>query len=174
VIGFVGLLLGSVVLAQTSAGFTLDEHAFNAGGAPTELASTSFRVTLASIGEAVVARGLQSGSLRADLGFDAAYPPPGEVGNLRFADPELLVWDAEPSAGDYGLYAGPITDPFDLGFGVCLQPPPPLTAPSATIGFTPAPNEALFFLVTVRNRLGESGTKGFQSNGTERRGAVCP
>ncbi len=174
---FVGLVLTTVALAQTSTSFTLEEHTFNAGGTPSQgvdLTSGSFSITLVSIGDTVVATGLSSASFEADVGFDAAYPPPGEVAAacgagepcLVFTDSETLTWPAEPSAGIYNLYRDDISN----GFGDCEE-----QDIAGTTTTDPAtPTTAFFYLATAKNRLGEEGTKGFQSNATERRGAVCP
>lgn len=182
-IGVGMLLLSSLALAQTSSNFTLEEHTFNSGGTPSqglELISPSFSITLASIGDGVVASGLGSSSFQVDAGFDAAYPPPGEVAAmcgpgepcLVFTDEQTLTWPAERSAGVYNLYR----DDTDDGYGSCEQQD--LAAPTATDLATPLTGNASFYLVTVENRLAEAGTKGFRSNAVERQGAVdlpvCP
>ncbi len=176
------LLLSGVVLAQTSTNFKLEEYTLNAGGTPSqgvELTSTSFSITLASIGDGVVATGLSSSSFEADVGFDAAYPPPGEVAAtcgasgepcLVFTDSETLTWPAEPSAGVYNLYRDDISN----GFGDCEEQ----DIAGTTATDTATPTTAFFYLATVENRLAEEGTKGFQGNATERLGGVdlpvCP
>ena len=173
-----GLVLTSVALAQTSTSFKLEEYSFNAGGTPSQgvdLTSTSFSITLASIGDGVVATGLASSSFGMDVGFDVAYPPPGEVAPtcgasgepcLLFTDSQTLTWPAERSAGVYNLYRDDTSD----GFGNCEEQ----DIAGATTTDTATPTAAFFYLVTVENRLAEEGTKGFQSNATERLGAVCP
>ena len=180
---FVGLVLTTVALAQTSTSFTLEEYTLNSGGTPSQgvdLTSASFSITLASIGDTVVATGLSSASFEADVGFDAAYPPPGEVAAscgasaepcLVFTDSETLTWPAEPSAGVYNLYRDDISN----GYGDCEEQD--ITGTTTTD--TATPTTAFFYLVTVENRLAEEGTKGFQSDGTtERLGSfdlpVCP
>ena len=181
-IGVGVLVLSSLALAQTSSNFTLEEYTFNAGGTPLQgidLTSASYSITLASIGDSVVATGLSSGSFQADVGFDVAYPPPGEVAAtcgasgdpcLVFTDSETLTWPAEPSAGVYNLYR----DDTSNGFGDCEEQD--ITGTTTTD--TATPTAAFFYLVTVENRLAEEGTKGFQSIATERRGGVvlpvCP
>ncbi len=177
-----GLVLTSAALAQTSTSFTLEEYTLNAGGTPSQgqvLSSSSFSITLASIGDTLVATGLSSSSFEADVGFDAAYPPPGEVAAtcgasgepcLVFTDSETLTWPAEPSAGVYNLYR----DDTSNGFGDCEEQ----DIAGTTTTDTATPTTAFFYLVTVENRLAEEGTKGFQSNATERVGGtglpVCP
>ncbi len=176
-----GLVLTSLALAQTSTSFTLEEHTLNAGGTPSQsvdLTSASFSITLASIGDTVVATGLSSASFEADVGFDVAYPPPGEVAAncgsgepcLLFTDSETLTWPAEPSAGVYNLYRDDISN----GFGECEEQDIAGTMTTDTA----IPATAFFYLTTVKNRLAEEGTKGFQSNMIERLGAValpaCP
>ena len=172
-----GLVLSGTALAQTSTSFTLEEHTFNSGGTPSQgvdLTSTSFTITLASIGDGVVATGLASSSFGMEVGFDAAYPPPGEVAAtcavgqpcLVFTDSETLTWPAERSAGVYNLYRDDTSD----GFGSCEEQ----DIAGTTTTDTATPTAAFFYLVTVENRLAEEGTKGFQSNATERLGAVCP
>ncbi len=117
-----GLVLTSVALAQTSTNFKLEEYSFNAGGTPSQgvnLTSTSFSITLASIGDGVVATGLASSSFGMDVGFDVAYPPPAEVAPtcgssgepcLLFTDTQTLTWPAERSAGVYNLYRDDMSD----------------------------------------------------------------
>ncbi len=176
-----GLALSGTALAQTSTNFTLEEYTLNSGGTPSQgvdLTSTSFSITLASIGDTVVATGLSSASFEADVGFDAAYPPPGEVAAacgagepcLVFTDSETLTWPAEPSAGVYNLYRDDISN----GFGDCEEQ----DIAGTTTTDTAIPTTAFFYLATVKNRLAEEGTKGFQSNATERLGGVdlpvCP
>ena len=181
-ISLAGLVLVSTALAQTSSNFTLEEYTFNAGGTPSQgqvLSSSSFSITLASIGDTLVATGLSSSSFEADVGFDVAYPPPGEVAAtcgasgepcLVFTDSETLTWPAEPSAGVYNLYRDDISN----GFGDCEEQ----DIAGTTTTDTATPTTAFFYLVTVKNRLSEEGTKGFQSNLTERQGGVdlpvCP
>ena len=176
-----GLVLCGTALAQTSTSFTLEEYTLNSGGTPSQgvgLTSTSFSITLASIGDSVVATGLSSASFEADVGFDAAYPPPGEVAAtcgvgqpcLLFTDSETLTWPAEPSAGVYNLYRDDISN----GFGDCEEQ----DIAGTTTTDTAIPATTFFYLATVKNRLAEEGTKGFQSNLTERQGGVdlpvCP
>ncbi len=174
-----GVVLSGTALAQTSTNFTLEEYTLNSGGTPSQgvnLTSASFSITLASIGDNVVATGLSSASFEADVGFDAAYPPPGEVAAtcgagepcLVFTDSETLTWPAEPSAGVYNLYRDDTGD----GFGDCEEQD--IAGTTTTDSSTPTAGNAFFYLATVENRLGEEGTKGFESDATERLGAVCP
>ncbi len=180
-ISLAALVLCGTALAQTSTNFTLEEHTLNSGGTPSQgvdLTSASFSITLASIGDGVVATGLASSSFGMEVGFDAAYPPPGEVAAacgagepcLLFTDSETLTWPAEPSAGIYNLYRDDISN----GFGNCEEQ----DIAGTTTTDTATPTAAFFYLFTVENRLAEEGTKGFQSNLTERRGGVdlpvCP
>ena len=178
--GLVVLLLCGSVSAQSSPSYTLEEHAFNAGGAATAgvvLSSPNFQITLASVGEPLVRRGLGSASFGLDAGFDSAYPPPGEVAPrcgtgampcLRFTDAQSLTWPADPAAGVYNLYRDDTGD----GYGSCEQQS---IADAGTMdGNEPSPGAAFYYLVTVRNRLGEEGTKGTASDTSERLGTLCP
>ncbi len=61
------------------------------------------------------------------------------------------------------LYRGTDGRHFDAGYGICAQPPSILTAPTATVVAVPAAGQALFYLVTARNRLPEESTRGFTS-----------
>ena len=66
------LLVAGTALAQTSASYKLSEHTFNNGGHPEEgtvMASTSYRVSLDSIGDGLVGPGLASASYHMDGGF---------------------------------------------------------------------------------------------------------
>jgi len=167
------LLLASAAFAQTGGGYDLEEHVLNSGGAPaggTVPGSGGFRVSLASIGEALAATGSASASFTIDSSFAGAYPPPGEAVGLMFPDAQTLVWAPEGSTGDYNLYRGSLDD--FLGFGTCLRQGIP--DETATDDDPVPAGDGFFYLVTASNRLGEEGTKGFQGDGTERDGDVCP
>lgn len=163
-------------LAQTSASYTLNEHALNAGGHPEEgitMISASFRVSLDAIGDAVRGRVLSSASYHVDGGFVGAYPPPGEVRHLRLTDHETLVWDAERSVGVYHLYRDLLSSLSGLGYGSCAQSDLPTT--TAIDSDVPAVDDGYFYLVTAENRLDEEGTKGWDSSDAERPNpAPCP
>ncbi len=118
---------------------------------------------------------MSSTSFEMEGGFGSGYPPPGEAENLRFTDATTLVWDPERSRGSYALYQGLVTVPFDTGYGLCEQPPPALATETATVTALTGTGDALFFLVTVRNRLAEEGPKGFDHAGVERGNPLpCP
>jgi len=172
---FVALLFGPAVVAQQSASFEVESAVFNAGGNPAggvALASSSFRVSLDALGDAVVADDLASVSFRSDATFVGRYPPPGEVPGLGFLDAQTLSWSPERSAGGYNLYRGLLGQLTALQFGSCVEQD--LSATSTTDTDPVPADDGYVYLVTVRNRLREEGTKGFQSNGTERLGEVCP
>jgi hypothetical protein len=164
--------VGGAVSAQSSASFKLTESAFNSGGHPedgTNPTSAGFAVTLGAIGDAVSPVPLSSASFRMEGSFVSGYPPPGEVVNLRFTSKTGLAWDAEKSTGDYNLYRSGSANAVDA----CFQSEIP--GESATDGDSPAAGARFFYLVTAENRLGEEGTKGFRSNGTERGNPTpCP
>jgi hypothetical protein len=170
------LLLGGTLLAQESTSYKLSEHTVNAGGYPKDgevLHSTSFRMTLSAIGDNLTPTNLSSSNYQINGGLVGSYPPPGEVANLQFTDATTLLWDVEPTRGNYNLYSGDVTQPFDPNYGVC-QPP---RIPTETTAFaaTPALGEALFVLITVDNLIDEEGTKGTRSDGMERPNPVpCP
>jgi hypothetical protein len=170
-------LVTGVALAQQSPSYKLQESTFNNGGDPAGGAfasSAGYRIKLDALGGGVLGTGLSSGSFRMDGGFVAAYPPPTEVLALRFDPPgkSSLSWNPERSAGSYNLYrAGVSTLPGT--FGACFQSG--IAGASATDAAVPAAGAGTFYLVTVRNRLAEEGTKGYRSNGVERTNAApCP
>ena len=168
-------LLAPGVLAQQSTSFSLEEHVFNAGGHPQagiEPASASHRLTLGSIGEPFWLRRSVGSTMLLDGGFVATYLPPGEIQDLRFTDPTTLVWDVHPAAGRYNVYRDSLAALSSLGYGACVQTN--LSVPTASEALPLLPGSGYFFLVTVENRLFEEGTKGFDSNGVERTGTVCP
>ncbi len=157
--------------AQSSPGYRLTEHTLNAGGHPAGgqvPRSAGYRITLDAIGEIAVRARLSGPSFRLEGGFASAYRPPGEVRRLLFrADRESLSWDPEPSVGNYALYRDMVDVPGRGAFaGACLRSGVvETTAPDAAI----PPAGALFrYLVTARNRLGEEGSAGRASGGTER------
>jgi hypothetical protein len=167
---------GDLALAQTSTSYSLEENVFNAGGHPisgTVLTSSSFRLTLGAIGDGVIAADSVSSSFSMGGGFVRAYPPPGEVTNVRFLDPTTLVWDGERSVGVYNLYQGAVLVPFDPAYGGCQTPG--ITTEAVIVSATPQPGQALFILLTAKNRLGEEGAKGSSSEGGTRDNSnPCP
>jgi hypothetical protein len=171
-----GLLLACCHLAQAqvSASYKLQEHSLNNAGHPAQgvtFSSTNYRITLDALGDAVAMASLASSSYRLDPGFVAAYPPPGEVRNVGFTPLEELGWSAERSAGTYQVYRNTIGSlPGDYGSCVVSS----ATAPSWLDATTPLAGTGLFYLVTASNRIGERGTKGRSSSGSERGGTVCP
>jgi len=175
--GLVTLALAPALptLAQQSTNYRLDEHVLNAGGHPdngAELTSTSFTVSLDSIGDGVVARGLSSSSFRMDAGFTNTYLPADEVAGLLFLDKQQLQWNPEPSVGVYNLYRDRISNLAGLGYGSCAQQD--LTSAGATDSDPVPTADGYFYIVTAESRLGEEGSKGFQNGGVERQGSVCP
>jgi hypothetical protein len=178
-----GFLLALVVcvsvpcaaMAQTSASFKIVESSFAAGGHPSAgavPASAGFRVSLGVLGDPFEGRTATGASIRVGGGFPAAYPPPGEVRGLTALDKVTLSWNAEPSAGNYQVYRDELTALPGSGYGLCLQQNlPGTTLIDAEI---PSRGRGFFYLVTVENRLGEEGTKGFDRKGIERTGTVCP
>ncbi|MCP3995924.1 MAG: hypothetical protein GY722_12800 [bacterium] len=172
----VSLLLTFPAMAQQSSSFKLAEHTFNAGGVPSDgvvLASTNFRVTLATVGESIAALRLSSTNIVLDASFASAYSPPGEVRQLRFNDPIRLVWDPEGSSGDYNLYRDLLSNLVGLGYGNCLQLD---IAGETTVDLAQPPSgDGYFYVVTAQNRLEEEGTKGVDSAGVERPNPTpCP
>jgi len=165
----------TAAMAQSSASYRLDEHVFNSGGVPDGSAvnSASFSLSLVAIGQGVGGGDSPSSSSYSVAGgFPSAYPAPGEVTGLVFNDPQTLAWEAEHSAGTYNFYRASLASLAGLGYGSCEQPG--LTDSTATDGDEPAASDGYFYLVTVRNRLHEEGTKGFDGGGSERLGNACP
>ena len=163
------------VLAQESPSFKLTEHAFNAGGHPETgivMVSPSFKVSLDSIGDAVVKTGLSGPSFRLDAGFASAFPPPGEVLGLGFTDHATMYWNPERSAGTYNLYRGLLSDLSGLGYGTCLEhhiPGSGTTDPSV-----PSASDGFYYLVTAENRLDEEGSKGYGDTAPRPNPSPCP
>jgi len=162
-------------VAQQSPSYVVESATINAGGHPTqgvEMSSGNFRVRLDAIGDAVPASDIASVSFRSGAGFVGRYLPAGEVGGLFFVDEQTLNWNAERSAGSYNLYRGTLSQLTGLQFGSCTQQS--LAGLSATDTDAVPASDGYAYLVTVRNRLNEEGTKGFQSDSSERLGEVCP
>ena len=164
------------VAAQSSAHYELREHAFNAGGRPAQAVvagSASFKVSLDSIGGPVVGRAIAGASFRMSAGFDSAYVPPGEVAGLTFlADRQTLSWLHEAASTAYDVYSSALST-LPGAFGGCAQSR--VTGSSWGDPTTPAPGSGRFYLVTGLNRLGEEGTKGWTSAGSERiNPSPCP
>jgi hypothetical protein len=170
------LLFATAATAQQSANFRMSEHTFNAGGHPSGdqvMASASFRLTYDAVGAPALGWEMSAPSFRMDASFGSAYPPPGEVADLRFDDDETLSWGPDRSVGTYGLYRDLVSGLPGLGYGACLR------GDLESSGFrdteTPPHGSGFFYLVTASNRLREEGTKGQDSTGNERANAApCP
>jgi hypothetical protein len=160
--------------AQTSASYKLQESVLNSGGHPAQgsvLSSASYHVRLDAIGDGAL--GLASASFHVDGGFVDAYPPPGEVLQQIFSSSTTQAWSPERSVGRYEVYRDSLTALSGGGTGACFTSG--LSAESASDTSDPAVGQGWFYLVTARNRLGEEGTKGFRSDGSERPNpAACP
>ena len=158
-------------LAQSSASYSMDEHVLNSGG--NAAASASFSLSFVAFGESTAgAVAPSSASFSVDVGFTTTNPPPGEVVGLTFLDHASLTWDVERSAGTYNLYRDGLGALSGSGYGSCTQQG--LSDNGATDATTPSAGDGFFYLVTVRNRLYEEGTKGSASSGSERTGETCP
>jgi len=170
------VLLATVcgAMAQQSASYELSEHRFNLGGVPqdgTQLGSTSYRITLASLGEALGQSSVSGPSLTLDGGIVGSLRPPGEVANLRFDDKTTLAWDPERSVGSYTAYRSEITQ---LGSTVdCFEEG--ITSTSV-VDADPVPGASgYFYIVSASNRIDEGGTLGQTSSGGERSASpTCP
>jgi hypothetical protein len=175
-IAFVSLLVQTPCHAQASASHHLTEFALNGGGDPAQAgipASASHRITLDAIGDGLLGPGLSSASHRLDGGFVSFFPPPGEVVGLLFTDNQALAWKPEKSVGRYEVYRGLVSSLASGGTGTCLAPG--IAGETASDASLPAVGTGFFYLVTARNRLGEEGTKGFRSTGSERPNPLpCP
>ena len=150
--------------AQTSTSYKLTESTINAGGDPKNgviLSSPSFHIKLDSIGDGLVGVGLASASFHVSGGFTGSYPPPGQVTGLGLAG-STIQWSPEPSAGVYEVYRG-LMSSLPGTFGTCYVGN--IAGQSITDASSPPAGQAYFYLITVRNRLGEEGPKGYQSNG---------
>lgn len=169
------VVVTSVASAQTSSSYKLTEHSLNAGGRPehgTVAASASYRITLDSIGDAIVAGSLSSASFHTVASFGQAYPPPEEVRDLRWATATDLEWNAERSVGGYNLYRDGLTD-LPGTHGECLASD--LGGTSYIDTTDPPAGDGYFYLVTARNRLHEEGNRGTRSDGTPRSSLnACP
>jgi hypothetical protein len=168
--------LPGLAFAQSSASHRITESAFNNGGDPLQgnyAASLSHHITLDAIGDPVSGVALSSPSFHLAGDFISFNPPPGEVSGLQFTSNTAFSWSPEPSAGLYEVYRDPLSALASGGTGACFAPS--VFGESATDGSVPATGAGWFYLVTVRNRLGEEGTKGHRSNGAERPNPLpCP
>ena len=177
-VGGGGDFLFQILGTEAEHGFQLIRQTLNAGGNPaggSSLQSPSFTISLDSIGDAVIGSSMSiplgGASFIVDHGFVAAFPPPEEVSNLLFTSNVTLQWTPEKSAGVYNLYRDLLGNMFP-GFGNCDQQG--LPSANATDSDPVPAGDGYFYLVTAENLLAEEGTKGFQSDRTERLGTVCP
>lgn len=170
----VALIATLNAMAQTSASYRMTEHVFNNGGRPmdgTIPASPNLKITLDAIGDSLNHPTLSSSNYHMDGGFVGGYPPPGETKGLRFIGPVTMQWDPEKSVGVYNLYRGDISALSGLAYGSCEQ----YGITGQTANDTDPPTPAFFYLVTAENRLGEEGTKGYDSGSSQRPNpAACP
>ena len=89
----------------------------------------------------------------------------------RFNDKSTLVWSPEQSVGTYDAYRERIGNV--AGGGACWRPD--LVGETASDGDAVPSRDGFFYLIAASNRLGENGTKGYDSHGSERaHAAPCP
>ncbi|HNQ77293.1 MAG TPA: hypothetical protein PKJ37_00025 [Acidobacteriota bacterium] len=159
------LMSAQAVFSQTSGNFQNKEHVINNGGNPAPaLTSTNYQITLSSIGDGLSGTAMSSPGYQIDGGFEASYPPPGEVLDLMFSDNTTFAWDTELSVGTYNVYRGNITD-LASGYGTCFTQG--LTTVTAIDAETPSSGQCFFYLVTAENRIAEEGTMGNNSSGAK-------
>ena len=174
VLAVVLAMLPAVVLGQSSTSYTVSDHNFNAGGHPAGgqiPSSASYRLTLDVIGPSAGGDLMLGSSYQAAGGFTPAYLPPGEVAALEFGNAETLLWAAEPTIGSYNVYRDDLNSL--PAYGGCWRED--LTSTTTIDTDSPALGQGFFYLVTAVNRLSEEGTRGFDSQGSERTtGATCP
>jgi hypothetical protein len=135
--------------------------------------SSSFRISLDAIGESVASAIQTSGAYSLRGGTGTTYRPPGEVSGVGFSSKTVVAWAAQSSAGTYNVYRGPLQNFVGSGFGSCLEYAiePPTVTDTEAVPF----GGGFFYLITVANPLGEEGTKGFRTSGTERPNlSPCP
>jgi hypothetical protein len=168
--------LATPALAQSSASFQLAESVLNAGGRPSQgasVSSPSFHVTLDAIGDAALGSGLASSSFRMSGGFAAPHRPAGEVQGLTaLADKQSFQWNWEPASTAFDVYRDPLSV-LPTSFGACQAGR--VGTNSWSDSGIPAAGVGWFYLVTGENPLGEEGTLGAESSGSERPNtAPCP
>ena len=159
----------ALAAAQSSTSYRITDQVFNNGGGPLGAvfpSSPGFIISLDAIGDMVGGTQTGSASFQAAGSFVVSNRPPGEVTGLEFADLITLAWDAEPSVGDYEVYRSEVPELVFGDTGLCLASQ--ISDLLVYEPFDPDPGHAWFYLVTARNRLGEEGTKGYHSNGSER------
>ena len=169
------LLSSAAAAAQQSASYRIEQSTLNSGGHPSNegiLTSAAWRITLDAIGDGPRRAELGSASFGSSSSWIAGLAPPGEVTGLEFLDDVTLAWGPERSAGSYNLYRGLLGNIGGLLYGGCVGQN--LTATSTTDADAVPASNGFFYLVTVENRVGEEGTKGFRSDGIERGGTICP
>lgn len=165
--------------AQSSTNYQLEGTTFNEGGRPSGgqfAQSASFQITLDAVGDAVLPIAASSPSFSLSGGTAGTYSPAGEVQGVAFDQPGYapgtVSWGTIPTAVRYNLYRG-ATGTLPGTFGSCL-------ASNLSYSFyndsaAPSSKTGYFYLATGENRLGEQGTKGYQSNGTQRTSSPpCP
>jgi len=168
---------GAPARAQSSASHRIEGATLNAGGRPSGgmvAQSPSHRITLDVVGADLPGLDASSASFGLSGGFGGAFAPPSEVEAAAFAEggTPALTWASMPAAVTYDIYRG-ATDTLPGTFGSCLAAS--VATPSYTDLAAPALKGAFFYLVTGENRLGEEGTKGYQSSGSPRTSApACP
>ena len=182
VAGWVAMLLLSAppsAWGQSSASFRLEGTTFNEGGRPSGgqfAQSASFQITLDVVGDAVLPVDASSPNFGLSGGTAGSYAPAGEVQGAAFDQPGFptgtISWTSIPTAVRYNLYRG-ATSTLPGTFGSCLVSN--LSNNFYTDPAVPPSKAGYFYLTTGENRLGEQGTKGYQSNGTQRTSSpACP
>lgn len=102
-------------------------------------------------------------------------PVPGTVANVRWENPSVLTWDAEPDAAEYHVYRDEVANLSYANFGVCRDD---LDADRTDTELDhpqdPALGSAFAFLITAEAGGGEEGTLGFATGAERSNFTPCP
>ena len=173
-----GCLAPLAALAQSSPHYLLREQTFNSSGRPRDgvvLTSTHYQIARDSVGVTGIGEGRSCMAglsptehcYQLDGGLVAAFPAPEEIRSLTIAaDKVTLNWWGDRAAGTYNLYRDLLTNLPGRQYGKCDQHG--ISNTSTVDPDTPPKSDGFFYLVTVKDTLGEEGTKGWDSSGHER------
>jgi hypothetical protein len=101
---------------------------------------------------------------------------PGEVQNVRWDFDFRMIWDAEPSAVEYHIYRGLLTDLSYQSFGSCRDDLDSNRTDTQLDDFEDPlnPGDGFFYSVTAEDDAGNNGTLGFGTSAERSNFTPCP
>ncbi len=100
---------------------------------------------------------------------------PGDVQNLSWSDNDTVVWETAPSAAEYHVYRGPVSELSLAKFGTCQDGIDANRTDTTLDDMTlPAAGDAFYYVISAEDSGGNEGTLGLASCVERSNFTPCP